>query len=146
MINLPDNFMEFSSKYTDINCANCNAKHYNFYICLFCGSKICNYQKCVGKKKKNGEKEYSLIVHSKNCTGDNSIFISNTDSEIVFLLKRQFVMSGIYVYLNNFGEYVKDNYLNDNYVLNKIELDKSIQKFIDMTYRKKGIKIRIRNI
>ena len=146
LINLPDNFMEFYSKYTDINCSYCNSKHYNFYICLFCGNKICNYINCIGKKKKNGEKEYSLITHSKDCTGDNSIFISNTNSEIVFLLKRKFVMSGIFVYLNSFGEYVKNDYLNDNYVLNKIELDKSIQKFIDMTYRKKGIKIHIRNV
>jgi hypothetical protein len=145
LISLPDNFMEFSSKYIDINCIYCNSKHYNYYVCLFCGNRICNNKNCVVKKKKNDKKDYSLIIHSTECAGGNSLFISNENSEIVFLLKRQFIMSGIYLYLNEFGEYVNNEYLNDNYILNKVGLNQNIQKFIDMTYRKKGYKVRLGN-
>ena len=42
------------------------------------------------------------------------------------------------MYLNSFGEFINDFY-NDNYLLNKIELEKSVQKFIDMTFRKKTL-------
>ena len=94
------------------------------------------------KINEKGKKEYSLIGHSKQCTGGNNIFISNKNSEIIYLLKRQFVSSGIYAYLDDFGECADNQeFLDDNYILNKIELEKGIQIFIDMTYRKKEAKI-----
>ena len=135
-IHLPENFMEFSSKYMNIECVYCKKKYINYEICLICGNKICNYKECKGEKRPNGKTEYSLIDHSKQCSGGNSIFISNKTSEIIYILKRKFINSKIYVYLNSFGEYRKDYYLNDNYLLNKVEFEKSVQQFIDMTYRK----------
>ena len=140
-IHLPENFMEFSAKYMNIECVYCQKKYINYEVCLICGNKVCNYRECLGEKKSNGKTEFALIDHSKQCSGGNSIFISNKTSEIVYILKRRFINSKIYVYLNSYGEYRKDYYLNDNYLLNKVELEKSIQQFIDMTYRKKVSKI-----
>ena len=136
--------MELYSNYMNINCINCNKKNYNYNICLICGSKICDNINCVSEIK-TGKKEYSLIAHSKICGGGNILLISNTTSEIVYVLKSQFNNSKIYVYLNSFGEYIKDYYLNYNYILNKVELKKAIQKFIDMSFRKKGFKRKVLN-
>ncbi len=107
-------------------------------MCLICGNKICNYQSCVSDLKPNGKREFSLIEHSKICGGGNAIFISGQTSEIMYLTKRQFNDSGIFVYLNSFGEHPKGDTLKGNFILNQSELDKSIQMFVDMTFRKKG--------
>ena len=98
-------------------------------------------KKCIIEVKEKGKKEYSLIEHSKKCGGGNAFFISGKTSEIIYLLKRSFCDSGIYVYLNSFGEYINESSLNSNYILNQVELDKSIKLFIDLTYRKKGYRI-----
>ena len=120
----------------NINCFNCNQKQKFYYVCLVCGNKFCdNNSKCITEIK-NGKIAISLIAHSKKCGGGNNLFISNTNSQIIYFLKNFFINSGIYVYLNDFGEYIKDYYFNDNYILNKIELEKGIQMFIDMTFRK----------
>ena len=123
----------------NINCIYCNQKIYNFYICLFCGNKICNSKKCISEKKSNGKKYYNLIEHNKKCGGGTGLYIGNTTSEIIYLLKNQLIFSGIHVYLNSFGEFINEHYLNDNYILNKIELNKGIQNFIDISFRKKGV-------
>ena len=141
LINLPENFIEFCAKYMNIDCIYCHKKQLDYYICLICGNKICDQVNCLSEVKPNGKKEYSLIDHSKKCGGGNVIFISGKDSQIIYLLKRQFSNSGIYIYLNSFGEYAKGYDLNNNYILNRIELEKAIQIFIDMTYRKKGNRI-----
>ena len=140
-IELPSNFMDFCLKYMNINCKYCNKKYLNYYICLICGNKICDYNKCLFKLDSSGKKEYSLIAHSKICGGGNVLFISNTSSQIIYLLKRKFINSGIYVYLNSFGEYIKDYDENEKYILNKSELQKSIQIFIDITFRKNNRRI-----
>ena len=136
IIDLPENFIDFSYKYMKIDCNYCHNKSLNYYVCLICGSKICNSKECVAEINSKGKKEYSLIEHSKICGGGNILFISNKDSEIIYLLKRKFINSGIFVYINSYGEYVNNYYLNDNYILNKLELEKSIQIFLDLTYRK----------
>ena len=141
IIELPENFMEFYSNYMNINCINCNKKNYNYNICLICGSKICDNIQCITELK-NGEKRYSLIAHSKVCGGGSGLLISNKTSEIIYILKSQYISSNIFVYLNSFGEYIKDYYLNDNYILNQVELKKAIQKFIDVSFRKKGFKFK----
>ena len=140
IINLPENFLEFGSKYMPMKCINCNKKIVEFYLCLICGNKICDNKSCVTDINP-GKKEYSLIRHSKICGGGNVMFISGKSSEIIYLTKRQFCNSNIYVYLNSFGEYPKGYDLNGNFTLNHSELDKSIQIFVDMTFRKKGNKI-----
>jgi len=141
IINLPEQFMEFCSKYMSMKCINCHKNIVDFYLCLICGSKICDNIDCMTDIKPNGKREYSLIEHSKICGGGNVIFISGKSSEIIYLTKRQFNNSGIYVYLNSFGEYPKGYDLNGNFSLNHSELDKSIQIFVDMTFRKRGNKI-----
>jgi len=141
IISLPENFMEFCTKYMNMKCMNCQKNIVGFNLCLICGNKICDNKLCVTDKKPNGKKEYSLIEHSKVCGGGNTIFISGKSSEIIYLTKRQFSFSGIFVYLNSFGEYPKGYDLNGNFTLNQSELDKSIQIFIDMIFRKKGMLI-----
>ena len=141
IIELPDNFMEFCSKYMNINCINCNKKNEYYEICLICGNKLCDNIKCITEIKA-GKKEYSLIAHSKICGGGSGLLISNKTSEIYYILKSQYINSKIYVYLNSFGEYIKDYSLNDNYILNQVELKKAIQKFIDVSFRIKGFKIK----
>ena len=139
IISLPENFMEFCTKFMNMKCMNCQKNIVGFNLCLICGNKICDNKLCVTDKKPNGKKEYSLIEHSKVCGGGNTIFISGKSSEIIYLTKRQFSFSGIFVYLNSFGEYPKGYDLNGNFTLNQSELDKSIQIFIDMIFRKKGM-------
>ena len=126
----------------NLKCVNCSKKEINYYICLICGNKICNHVQCIVDIKLKGKKEYSLIEHSKKCGGGNSIFLEGKTSEIVFLFKRRFFNSGIHVYLNSFGEFMNDYVFKNNYILNKVELDKSIQIFIDMSFRKRLNKLK----
>ena len=139
IIQLPDQYMEFCSKFMNINCINCNKKKVCYYICLICGNKICDDKNCI-KNNANGKKDIALIDHSIKCGGGNALFIANTTTQIAYILKRQLAFSGIYVYLNNFGEHVQDNCLIDSYILNKIELEKSKQIFIDLVFRKKSMR------
>ena len=39
--------------------------------------------------------------------------------------------------MNDFGEIFSEDYLKDEYKLNKRELEKAVMKYIDMTFRKK---------
>ena len=142
IITLPENFIDFSSYYMNLKCVNCSKKEINYYICLICGNKICNHVQCIVDIKLKGKKEYSLIEHSKKCGGGNSIFLEGKTSEIVFLFKRRLINSGIHVYLNSFGEFMNDYDFKNNYILNKVELDKSIQIFIDMSFRKRLNKLK----
>ena len=143
IIKLPENYMDFCSNYMNIKCANCNKKEINYYICLICGNKFCNHIDCKTEIKENGKRDYSLFDHSKKCAGGNSLFIEGKTSEIMFLLKRRIIDSGIHVYLNSFGEYMSDYDFKNNYILNRIELNKSIQIFIDISHRKQKLKIRL---
>ena len=139
IINLPENYIEFGPKYMNINCIYCNKKHLDYYVCLICGKKMCSHINCVIKL---GEKKlYSLVCHSKKCAGGNSIFISSKNTEIIYFYKRRFYISGIFVYLNSFGESPEGYNLNGNYLLNKKELENSIKKYIELTYRKKSFQI-----
>ena len=140
IISLPDTFIELFAKYMNISCDICRKNRASFYICLFCGQKICDSTSCLIESKTNGKKEYSLFQHSKNCSGGNCLFLYNEKSELIYSLKRQYFNSDIYVYLNSFGEYL-NNDLNESYVLNKVELEKGIQNYIDMTYRKNKFKL-----
>ena len=135
IINLPENYIEFGPKYMNVNCIYCHKKDLDYYVCLICGNKICSHVNCVIEL--NGAKIYSLVWHSKKCMGGNSIFISGKNTEIVYLYKRRFYISGIFVYLNSFGESINGSDLNENYMLNNKEFEKSIKKFIDLTYREK---------
>ena len=84
IISLPENFMEFCTKYMNMKCMNCQKNIVGFNLCLICGNKICDNKLCVTDKKPNGKKEYSLIEHSKVCGGGNTIFISGKSSEIIY--------------------------------------------------------------
>ena len=141
IISLPEYYMDFCSNYMNIKCSNCNKKAINYFVCLICGNKICNHKDCKTDVGPNGKREYSLIAHSKKCSGGNSLFIEGKTSEIIYILKRRLISSGIHVYLNSFGEYMNFNDFNNNYILNRIELDRSIQIFIDISFRKKITKI-----
>ena len=86
-----------------------------------------------------------MIYHSIKCSGGNGIFLDITNSEIKYLFKRRIINSDIFIYTNALGERLKDdNYLSDEYKINKDELNKGIIKFIDMTYRKNVGKIYFR--
>ena len=140
IMSLPENGIEFLSK-TNGNCIYCNKKNIYSYICLLCGNKICNNINCFIDDPAKGKKEYSLIYHSKKCCGGNGILLDIKNTEIIYIFKRRIIKSNIFIYMNNFGETLKDSYLADDYKLNKDELNKGIIKFIDMTYRKKAGKI-----
>ena len=111
------------------------------YFCLICGKRICGTINCLVDIKDKGIKEYSLIYHSKKCNGGNGIFLSIKNSEIVYILKRRIIDSGIYIYLNNYGEFLNNKCLNEDYKLNKVELEKGILKYMEMTFRKNLRKI-----
>ena len=136
IISLPDSFIELCLKYMNIICNVCKENRSSFFICLFCGKKICNSIECLSIMK-NGKKEYTLFDHSKKCGGGNCLFLCNSKSELAYVLKGKLIYSDIYVYFNSFGEFANDDNLNESYVLNKVELQKGIQNFIDVTNRKK---------
>ena len=139
IIELPKNFVEFNSKYMNINCVNCNEKNSNYLICLICGKKICNDKNCIYENKTRFE-NYSIINHSKESKCGNALFISNINSEIIFLLKKQIINSRIYIYLTLLGECLSNYNYNDSFFLNEEQLQKSINIFIDITFRKKDYK------
>ena len=142
IINLPDNGIEFLNKANNECCLYCKKKNLSSYLCLLCGNKICNNTNCFIKNiSKRGGDEYCLIYHSKKCCGGNGIFIDIKNSEIIYISKRRIIKSNIFIYMNEFGESLKNNIMNDEYKLNKDELNKGIMKFNDMTYRKKDKKI-----
>lgn len=139
IIELPERGLEFLNQ-TNGNCFYCNKKNLSSYLCLFCGKKICNSVNCFVDYEAKNRKEFSLIYHSIKCSGGNSLFLNIRDCAIEYVLKRRIIDSKIVVYMNDFGETMKDNLLSDEYKLNRDELKKAIQKFIDMTYRKKSTK------
>ena len=140
IINLPESGIEFFNK-TNGKCFYCHKTFLNSYLCLLCGKKICNSINCVVENGSKRGKEYSAIYHSKICCGGNGIFISNVNSEIIYILKRKIIPSNIFIYLNDFGDTLKDKYLTEEYNLNKVELKKGIQKYINLNHRIKGPKL-----
>ena len=140
IINLPDNGIEFLNNING-SCSYCQKKNLHSYLCLLCGKKMCDNKHCYIENGSKRGKEYSFIYHSIKCCGGNGLFLDTSDAEIIYILKRRFFNSKIFIYLNNFGDVLKDKYLKDEYKLNKEELKKGINKFIDLSYRKKGFKI-----
>ena len=135
IIELPNNYNNFLVKYMNINCINCKERRDNYYICLFCGSKLCIDKKCISIYK---EKKYNNIyVHSKICTGDQALFITS-NSCISYIFKKEIFLSKKYIYLNSFGENYqgdKSTDLKSDYILNKDALKENIQMFIDMNFK-----------
>jgi hypothetical protein len=135
IIELPNNYNNFLVKYMNINCINCKERRENYYICLFCGSKLCLDTKCVSIYK---EKKYnSIYIHSKICAGGQALFIAS-NSSICYVLKKELFISKKYVYLNSFGEnyqFDKSTDLKSDYTLNEDALKENIQMFIDMNFK-----------
>ena len=137
LINLSENGIDFLYKTNKLSCLYCKKKYLYSYLCLICGSKLCNRNSCLVEKGIKKGKEFSLIYHSKKCSGGNAIFLNIINAEIIYLLKRKIIRSNIFIYINDFGEIFSKDYLKDEYKLNKKELNKAIMKYIDMTFRKK---------
>ena len=136
IINLPENGLEFLSKEIGY-CFYCHKKNLSSFLCLLCGSKMCNNMGCTVENASPKGKDYSLIYHSKKCCGGNGIFLGLHDTQIIYVLKRRLIKSNIFIYMNDFGEALKEKYyFSDEYKLNKNELNKAIINFIDMTYKR----------
>ena len=140
IINLPESGLEFLNGAIG-NCFYCNKKNLNSYLCLFCGRKMCNSINCFVEDSSKKRKEYSIIYHSKKCCGGNGLFLNVSDAEIIYILKRRIIYSKIYIYLNDFGDILKEHHLTDEYKLKKNELKEGIKKYIDMIFRKKNKKL-----
>ena len=144
IIYLPENGIEFLNK-TNGYCFYCHKKNLYSYLCLLCGKKLCANIKCIVENTSG--KEFALIYHSKRCCGGNGIFLDLTNTEIMYILKRRIIESNIFVYMNDFGEALKEKYyMSDEYKLNKNELNKGIINFIDMTFRKNNPKCYMENL
>ena len=119
----------------NINCIIWNERRENYYICLFCGAKLCLDKKCISIYK---EKKYnSIYVHSKICAGGRALFITS-NSCISYVLKNELFLSKKYIYLNSFGEnyqYDKSTDLKSDYILNEVSLKENIQMYIDMNFK-----------
>ena len=140
IINLPESGLEFLNGAIG-NCFYCNKKNLNSYLCLFCGRKMCNSINCFVEDSSKKRKEYSIIYHSKKCCGGNGLFLNVSDAEIIYILKRRIIYSKIYIYLNDFGDILKEHHLTDEYKLKKNELKEGIKIYIDMIFRKKNKKL-----
>ena len=137
-INSPDNILEFMNRMIDECCIYCNNKKNKYsYLCLLCGNKLCNDTKCAFEIILAKGEENSLVYHSKQCCGGNGIFLEIQNCEIIYIFKRRTIKSNIFIYMNEFGETFKDNFLSDKCKLNKDELKKGIMEFNDLAYRKK---------
>ena len=102
---------------------------------------MCNSINCLVENSLKKRNEYSAIYHSKICCGGNGLFLDVSNSEIIYISKRRIIDSNIFVYLNDFGDVWEDKNITDEYKLNKIDLNRGIMKFIDMTFRRKKNKI-----
>ena len=131
---LPKRGIDFLNR-KNAYCLYCSKKILESCYCLLCGRQMCNKECIVYDKSNEYKRDYALFYHSIKCFGDNGIFLNTYNDEIVYILDRRFIPSGIYIYLNNFGEPMKGSYISDEYVLNKIELNKAINKYIDLTFR-----------
>ena len=141
LMELPEKGIDFLNR-KNANCIYCKKKNLYSCYCLLCGNQFCNSKNCfVEDQSSEQKKEYSFIYHSIKCCGGNGIFLDTYNVEIVYILDRRFISSGIYIYLNNFGEPMKEKYIGDEYILNKNELNKAINKYIDLTFRKNSAKI-----
>ena len=140
LVNLPESGIEFIQR-TNINCLYCHQQNLSSYFCLICGNKMCCTTKCIVDNISKGKKEYSSIYHSKKCCGGNGLFLDVQSSEIIFILKSRIIGSKIFAYLNNYGESLNMNLLDEEYKLNKDILKNVIMMYINMTYRKNSLKI-----
>ena len=140
IIDLPESGIEFLKRING-DCLYCHKKNLSVYLCLFCGNKMCNSVDCLVENSLKKRNEYSAIYHSKICCGGNGLFLDVSNSEIIYISKRRIIDSNIFVYLNDFGDVWEDKNITDEYKLNKIDLNRGIMKFIDMTFRRKKNKI-----
>ena len=121
---------EFTYNYQREKCVYCKNPFKMGLICLMCGDKICNSGEC--KTNQN----LSIFEHTKNCGGGNSVYVDNDNGEILFIIKNDNVIDkGIYVYVNNLGETVKNYEITDEYKLINNELKKVENLFIDLDFR-----------
>ena len=129
-IDLNEKMFDFTYNYQREKCVYCKNPFKIGLICLMCGDKICNSGEC--KTNQN----LSIFEHTKNCGGGNSVYIDNDNGEILFIIKNDNVIDkGIYVYLNNLGETVKNYEITDEYKLINNELKKVENLFIDLDFR-----------
>ena len=131
IIDLPNNYNKFSVEYLGVNCFNCKEKREEYYICLFCGTKMCLHNNCFIVYK--GKKYNYIIFHSKLCKEGQGFFLRN-DSCIIYELKNDLIKSNNYVYLNSYGEYYqlgKSIDLKSDYILNEKALKENVQMYID---------------
>ena len=133
-IQLPESCTDFYSHYSMMECSNCHMKEITGYICLICGSKICNLKKCLSVSKK-GKKEFSLVGHGNECTGGNTLYLSLKDSQIIYYLKKRFAFSEVYLYVNKYGEHIEEKCLSSDFNLDKKMYEKAKMDYIDLKYR-----------
>ena len=136
IIDLPEKGIDFIN-IMNRECMYCHDKNLSSFICLFCGKKICFSYKCIVITKNKKEREFSLVYHTLKCSGGNGLFLNISNAEIMYLSDRKVIESKIFIYSNDFGETIKEKFGNEKYKLNKVELEKGIKNFIDMTFRTK---------
>ena len=56
--------------------------------------------------------------------------------EIQFISDSNLINSDYNIYLNKFGERISKGKITNEYTLNEVEVNKAINSFIDITYRK----------
>ena len=134
IISLPENIISLITKYNSIKCHNCQKFYSNSLICLICGTKLCDSPNC--SKNIKSQNINSKQYHTNLCGGGNSIYLSLNNGNIKFISDSNLINSDYNIYLNKFGERISKRKITNEYTLNKEEVNKAINSFIDITYRK----------
>ena len=127
-INLPLVAIDFQYIIFDFACSYCKSIGYPSFICLTCGKKVCN-------KKENICKVNSPIIkHNEECGGGRSIFINTFNYKVILVEKNNIYNIDIPLYVNKFGESIESNTTNKTYKLNKEEINKALEIFINYSW------------
>ena len=127
-INLPLVALDFQYIIFDFACSYCKSKGYPSFICLTCGKKVCN------KKDNICKVNNPIIKHNEDCGGGRSIFINTYNYKVILVENNNIYDSDIPLYVNKFGESIESNTTNKTYKLNREEINKALEVFINYSW------------
>ena len=75
-----------------------------------------------------------IIKHTEECGGGRSIFINTFNYKVILVENINIYESDIPLYVNKFGESIDGNTSNKTYKLNKGEIKKALEIFINYSW------------
>ena len=119
IIELDDNIFDLIEKYLFKKCCFCSNTSKNFYICLICGDKFCNSEKCNLYSK-----------HKGKCTGGIAILINMFNMKLVFLDLYEEKKELFALYVDKSGVGPNAYIIGEEYNLSKEKIKIAVRGFI----------------